>query len=261
MGPTILRIPLTAVLAGNTLLASAQPSVDITLAPISAGQVEVRLRPDGMFNEFFAASVFTIRWPDQAELGLGTFNQPNGTAIYHAVARSGPEHVVDGYRYQIFAGFGGATMGDAGVSWVANEEVVLCTINVINGPGPFELVNDAWTEAHNGLYYISLNGLDRTGEVYGSSGLSVNGMEAGTLAISPNPSNGIFEVRLPGAFQATAFTVTDALGRTVRQGNTAGMEHGAVLRVDLRGEAPGAYMLTLAGEYQTLTSRLILAEG
>ncbi|MDX9750415.1 MAG: T9SS type A sorting domain-containing protein [Flavobacteriales bacterium] len=258
MAAPLHRLALVAVLGGTTMLATAQPYVDITLVPVSAGQLEVRLRPDGPFNEFFAASVFTIRWPDQGGAGLGTIAQPGGTAVYHAVARSGPEHVADGHRYQVFAGFGGATMGDAGASWAAHEEVVICTIEVINGPGGFELVNDDWAEAHNGLFYISLNGLDRTGVVYASGGLSVPDEAAGRITVAPNPSSdGTFEVRWGGG-DAAHYTVTDARGRVVRQGRLAASAGEGRLLVDLRGEAPGAYLLTLAGGRSVRTHRLVL---
>ena len=228
----------------------AQPIVDITLARISAEQIEIRLRPDGDFAQFFSSSVFTLRWEDGSGAELGSILQQPIVALYHAVARSGPEYVDNGYRYQIFAGFGGATMADAGANWTAGQEVVLCTLNISNGPGEFEITNDAFTGANNGSYYISLNGLDRTGDVYLSSGLSVNEVPAQDLSVMPNPSSGLFQVRIPGGLGLTGYTVADVLGRMVRTGMLSTGTHTQVLDLDLTSEPSGTYLFRTNGGEQ-----------
>lgn len=237
------------------LSAPAQPVVDITLVPVSATQVEVRLRPDGDFAEFFAASVFTVRWPDGAGT-LGAIVQSPGVAVYHAVARSGLEQVDAGYRYQIFAGFGGATMADAGASWTANEEVVLCRLNSTGDPATFQLVNDPWTEANNGSFYISLNGLDRTGGIYGDGLTSVVEEQRPPLTVRPDPSTGRFFITLPPQVQVRDLQMTDASGR-IRNVGTSIMSDALV--VDLSGVEAGVYLLRMGTTAGVRVVRLVRA--
>lgn len=71
----------------------------------------------------------------------------------------------NGFRYQVFAGFGFVPLSEVPTAWAAGEEIlVLCRVNVINGTAAFSIVDDAWTSDinNNGDYFISLNGLDRT---------------------------------------------------------------------------------------------------
>ncbi|MCB9170741.1 MAG: hypothetical protein H6594_10375, partial [Flavobacteriales bacterium] len=167
---------LVAALGPTAML--AQPTVDIGLYESSTpGTLELRVRPDGDFDQVVSSLTFTIRWETASGANLGTINQiidgslcPLLTA---ALSKSGDGEVDNGgYRYQTFNCFSNVQLTSCatgpGYMWPANQETVIMTIPVTNNTGcaHFNIVNDSYTNAENKDFYISLNGLDRTGTIY-----------------------------------------------------------------------------------------------
>ncbi len=258
----ILRTSAFLSVACMAAITLAQlPTVDITSHTTVNDQVEIYIRPDGPFDEVFSSSVFTLRWLNADGANLGSVQQVVPEVQYQSVTKSGPEQVDGAFRYQIFTGFGLITLMDLETSWAANEEVLLCRVNVINGSSWFELVNDDWTQSNNASYYISLNGEDRTGQIYSFTTVAEEGIETDgrDVRIMPNPGTGPFQVWMDGMGEGRLeMYITDGMGRNIWS-HTTGLGKGTVREeIDLSGRADGVYLLTLRSMSGTSTHRIIL---
>ena len=94
--------------------------------------------------------------------------------------------------------------------------------------------------------------------VYRSSGiLETQSVPAARslLDIAPNPTRSAFVVASHTAAVKAALTLRDVLGRTIRSFN---LNPYGRTRLDLRGLAPGVYMVTLQGSGQPLTRKLVI---
>ncbi len=255
------RALFTPCLLFCVIAASAQPNVDIGLYDNGSGQLQVRLRPDGPFDGLVSSIVFTIRWSDASGATLGLVAQQSPQSFYLPTGKSGPMQTDGGYRYQIFAGVSLVTLLDAETAWVGGEEIVLCQIPV-NGSAYFEIVNDAWTGdvGHNGDYYISLNGQNRTGSIY-SIGTQVAALENEfpSITLLPNPTEGaaILTVPVPVG-EALTLEVFDLTGRCIVksvQAPVAGQYRGTL---DLGGNADGVYLVKVRVGDTVHTRRLVV---
>ena len=234
------------------LLASAQPPTDITIVNTGTGELEVRIRPSGDFDGFFAASVFTVRWLDASGVTLGAVVNQLPPPI-HYVSESGDMAIEGIYRYQIYAGFGNAPLSGSGSSWTGGQEVLLCTIPVPIDGTVYEIVEDDWTgePANNGDYYISFNGIAVGGGTSGgviytvSTNIGTNDLSS-LISVSPNPTNGIAWVELSGAAnEMLRFSLLDATGRSVWTNRIAFAIGTLRFPIDLTGFAEGAYTLSI----------------
>jgi hypothetical protein len=178
----LLRTPLHICLLSSAALfhagaAMAQPLTDIGLfAGTAPNTVEVRLRPDAAFSQVVSSLTFTVRWETAsgatidppASLSLG-LNCPSGIPL----SPSSDGVRTDGaFSYYTFNAFGFSTLTNACPTqvWQANVERVIATIPVRPGAScaNFAIVNDAYTQAQNKNFFISLNGLPRTDLIYGT---------------------------------------------------------------------------------------------
>ncbi|MDH7515328.1 MAG: hypothetical protein QHI48_05600 [Bacteroidota bacterium] len=157
----------TAAVVLGFLLASTSAmqaqQVDAGIFPGSGATLEIRLRPSDTVMTLPLSNVaFTIRWPTAYGVSLGTASSP-----VYAIAKQGAETVAGNYRYQKFAA---ATAQS--ITWSPQVEIPVLTVPVQqtgSGVGTFELVNDSWTSANNGEYYVEIAGLNKTGTIYQSS--------------------------------------------------------------------------------------------
>ncbi|HMC98355.1 MAG TPA: T9SS type A sorting domain-containing protein, partial [Flavobacteriales bacterium] len=227
----------------------AQPLVDIGLHDNGAGMLEVRLRPDGPFDGLTSSIVFTIRWSDASGATMGLVSQPSPISTYLPVGKSGPMQFDGGYRYQIFSGISLVTLLDAETAWVGGEEVVLCQVPIV-GASYFEIVNDPWTANvdHNGDYYISLNGLPRTGEIYSiNTGMVQGAGSVPTISVQPNPTDG--QARLTVSVQdreSLAIEIFDPTGRSIMKGLRPDVVGIYRETLDMGIFADGVYLLKLS---------------
>jgi len=169
MGGSNKFLILTIILCISQFAVSAQPYVDVGLFKDTPDTLEVRLRPDSSFDELVSNVVFTIRWDTASGAHLGPVMQSYPESAYIPMQKSGGEQDSSGYRYQVFAGFGGSQMNNFGAGWSAYQEVVLMKIPVYQGCDSFKIMNDGWASDNNGDYFISLNGLNRTDSIYDST--------------------------------------------------------------------------------------------
>jgi hypothetical protein len=155
----------------------AQPLTDIGLfAGTAANTLEVRLRPDAAFSQVVSSLTFTVRWETAsgatidppASLSLG-LNCPGGIPLSPS---SDGVRTNGAFSYYTFNAFGFSTLTNACPTqvWQANVERVIATIAIRPGAtcANFSIVNDAYTQAENKNFFISLNGLPRTDLIYGT---------------------------------------------------------------------------------------------
>lgn len=217
-----IRSLLTALVSTSVLAAQAQlPTVDITMVQTQTDLYEVRVRPDGAFDGLFSSLVFTLRWSASSSATLAEF-EPTAEMVDIGIypVMSGDVVVSEPYQYAPHVAFGTSSLASEGMAWVAGQEVVLGTIQVIGGPTDLELVNDDWTIDHNTNYFVSLNGSGRTGTIYDLPSL-VQPM----IGTGADPR---WEVRNTGDRlllrldtsepMVIDYTVHDAAGRSVGQG-------------------------------------------
>lgn len=236
------------------------PIVDVTLVQTMEGPVEVRIRPDGPFDGLMSSIVFTVRWAD-GQANLGTVQQFSPVNFYCGVTKSGPEQVSDGFRYQVFAGFGFIPLTEVPTAWTGGEEIVLCRVNVINGSSAFSIVNDDWTNDinNNGNYFISLNGQDRTGEIYTiSTAVEEGGVNTGRPVVSPNPADRFVSITMPEDMVGPAdLRIMDAAGRTVRQERLV-FQSGTATTLDVSALPSGSYMLQVVSGAVSRAHRIVV---
>ena len=253
--------PIVLCIALASTAQAQLPEVDIRLVDSGNGEVEVRVRPDGTFDGLFSSIVFTVRWETSTNATLGTGQQVIPALIYMPVSVSGPTRDSLGYRYQIYAGFGFNTLQSQGVTWQPNTEYTLMTIPIVNGTQGqlFEIVNDPFTAAYNGDYYVSLNGVDKTGGIYsGSTSINSIGARSPGLSIMPNPAtdNVMVSVSLLERNNGR-LVLMNSLGQVVRSEDLRGAIGRSTRTWDLSGLAPGVYVVELQGE-QVLTEKLVV---
>lgn len=177
---------LLALMNGAVL---AQPHVDITMADNGAGQLEIRLRPDGDFNELVSNVVFTIRWQEQYGPALSMIDLVYPQSEFLPLAPTPLVNGGNGYLYRTFNAVALSTMSEFGHSWVGGMEYPVCTLQVLTPGVTPEIVNDAFTQVNNRNFFVSLNGISRTGSIYPDAPPLVN-------ALAVNNGAGSIEVRL-----------------------------------------------------------------
>lgn len=262
----ILRSGLAcSTLVLGTMAAAQLPLVDVTWSVLPTQQVEVRMRPDGPFSSLFSSEVFTVRWLDTGEQGLGAISQDPEYFVCVPVSKSGPEQVSGIYRYQIFQGSSLTTFADAELNWEADQEYVIARIAILNGSGFFEIVNDEWTGeiTNNGDYYVSLEGQDRTGEIYNLftevDHLDQVGID---VDLMPNPATTMTTLRteLAVPIKGAELQILDATGRVIWSVHRD-LPAGAYQEViDLMGASSGAYLLRVQHATGVIARQLIITD-
>jgi hypothetical protein len=247
----IKNIILPALMALEAFPAMAQlPTVDITMVSSGPNQLEVRMRPDAYFEGLFAALVFTVQWEGTSSATLSDFTPTPEVADYNMYPDvSGEMGQANGFKYLVYAGFGSSSLLSEGQSWTAGEEFVLGHFTVVGGEGDFAIVNDDWTQANNGNYYVSLNGVDRTGDIYELSTDQMDEIFVQPVAvIQPNPSlsDAQLNIDLPEAGPVD-LRITDALGREVHQERMSAPAGAFRVVLPANGLSEGSYIVRLVG--------------
>ncbi|HEY0977986.1 MAG TPA: T9SS type A sorting domain-containing protein [Flavobacteriales bacterium] len=250
------------VLLGWGLWATAAEAntVDITMVPTEDGRLEVRLRPQEAFDGIVSNVVFTIRWNASSDVHLGEIEQVAPSLQHVPLMKSDVEIDADGSRYQIFVSVGSTALNWTDAAWAAGQEYAIGRIAVEGGPTTFGLVNDDWTDLHNGSFYVSLGGLDQTGEIY--EGLST-GVEAGRpagddLQVMPNPTDRESVISFtPKEAERLDLQLVDAVGSVVWQRSLGVVSSPWRGTLDMAPFAAGVYLLRLHGTDTEIVRRVI----
>ena len=147
-----------ALLSQVILVQANQVDIGIFASTTVSNNIEVRVRPD--FNisaiQTLTGILYTVRWDDPTVVITTQYIAP------FSVAPQGSPVLYNGYYYQVFA-----ATPMAPVAMNANQEYLISSFNFTNSNcGKFEIIEDAWTQAHNGNVYLELVGLDVTGIIY-----------------------------------------------------------------------------------------------
>lgn len=260
MAPLRLRsFSAFALLLGISVQAQL-PIVDISAVTTINDQVEIRLRPDAAFDGYFSSLVFTVRWTNADGANLGNIQQDVSVVQYISITKSGAEQVSGPYRYQVFTGFGTGVMSSVGESWAPMEEVVVCRLNIINGSSVFVLSDDPHTVSMNGEFYVSLNGQDRTGEIYTfTTTLAESDPGLSGPSVLPNPTNGLLTVDWSEAGDGPVrMELFDATGRLVWNKVVSPDQGSMRSRIDMSSMANGLFFLKLSNSTGSTTQRIVL---
>lgn len=149
------------------LLCQTRAAVDIRAEKVLSSGLKISVRNnDPTWSGLLGGLVFTIRWPQNSGVALSLLSQACPDAFY--ISSVGAVQSSGGYSYRTYTAFGASTIAVEcpGNAWTTGEWVELCQIVVENYGGAcvnYQLVNDAFTEANNLNYYVSLGGVDKTG--------------------------------------------------------------------------------------------------
>lgn len=195
----------------------AQPSVDIDLHGNRSGGIEVQLTPETDFDGVPSSLVFTVTWDGAAAATVPELQQSAEQRALLPLAPSGPVHEVGDKRYRIYSGIGLTPLQDVGQLWRGGMSTSIGTFEP-GTPNDITIADDAWVKErrHNGAFYISLNGLDRTGIVRGATSTREDA-RAFAISVAPNPWNGgPLAVELRGVPEGELrLELTDALGKSI----------------------------------------------
>lgn len=252
-------LTLTLFACSFGLLKAQLPAVDITMVPVNAQQYQVRLRPDENFNGFFSSLVFTIRWSNSTPLTLAEFvpvSSMIALGIYPALSG---EVVESGeYSYAPHVAFGASSLSAQGQSWAAGQEVLLGTISIESGSGVLEVINDQWTAQNNADYFVSLNGINRTGVVYSSS-TGVNSPELSSPQAYLHVQNGRINLVVSSLVtNSGTYELFDVTGRTIAQGGIQVAEGRSEHALEHPALSQGHYSVVLRSSGSTQVLRTVV---
>ncbi|MBK7945256.1 MAG: hypothetical protein IPJ85_08105 [Flavobacteriales bacterium] len=211
--------------------ATAQPTVDVVLADNGNNQLEVRLRPTGSFDGVISNLVFTLRWQEQMSPALSMIGLIHPQSEYLPIGPLPLLNAGNGFQYRTFNAVALVPMQDLGRSWEGGVEYPVCTLDVLIPGVEVQLINDAFTTTNNRDYFVSLNGLPRTGAIYNSVIPSVH-------AMAVNSGNGYMDVLLTP--EADYFGWVNSIDFTLRWPAGSG-SFGAIVQ-----EAPMQTILPMA---------------
>lgn len=134
----------------------------------------VYLIPSHDFDGLFSSVVFSIR----SNGSIGRFIIDPQVSDYFSISQSGSPYYNNGLEYRTFAGLGFVQISN---SWKSSSMIKLGDF-LIDEKFEYELISDESTDSKNGNFYISLNGLDVSGDI-----VTLGSKENSTLNIYPNP--------------------------------------------------------------------------
>lgn len=245
MSTTANLLAAASLLTLPGILTAQDQLVDIGLYEAEHGRVEIRATPHSDFDGILSALVFTLRWDKTSDASLGRPLQNDAEGNYIPLSKSGEVQEEADHMYQVFSGIGLQTIGAAGLHWSSGKQYVLASIPV-EGRANIELVNDAWTDDihHNGSYYVSLNGVDRTGVIERS--MAAGGEGAFELSVLPNPNNGHFVLTVKAPEESDLrYELTSSGGHIVQQRTIKGVDGIFRQDFDISSMSNGVYYLKL----------------
>ena len=197
----------------------AQPVVDITLADNGHGQLELRMRPNGLFNGVVSNVVLTMHWAEEFGSALSLIEPLPPMSDYLPFGQLALVNGGNGQVYRTLHSVGLTPMSDFDLSWQAGQEYPVCTIEILVPGAEVSIQNDGYTLPNNRNYYCSLNGVDRTGAIFESAMPLVN-------ALATTPGNGTINVALTP--EADYFGWVSSVNLTLRWPTAGGTTLGAL---------------------------------
>ena len=162
---------------GLGVLATAQPLCDIDLRSNPAGDsLRVYMRANTTsFSGVMSSIVFSIKYDQTSAVVIGSRTQ--FCAAGYSIGNVPSITSNGGFNYATYTGFGFSNISTECPSeaWSANTWKLIMRIKLSAQPNKctdFQIVNDSFTAVNNIGYYLSLNGLDKTGAIEAAAGTS-----------------------------------------------------------------------------------------
>ncbi len=130
-------------------------------------------------------------------------------------------------------------------------------INCGTGNSPITgATSQSYTPTANGSYAVKVtaNGCTATSACVNIANLGVDQLNLTDISIYPNPSNGQVTVSFQAAVNIQSFTITDVMGRTIREEKPQTTE---AITFDISTEAQGVYFLNISIENVKQSYKLI----
>jgi len=250
-------------------MAQLPTSVDISMQHDVANQMlRINLRANDLaFSSLLSNLVFTVRWPESstATLAFGSSAWCPLPSVALPMAGSAALAPGNGYRYRTWTSIGLATLGaieDEGgcsQSLPADEWVEVYAIPINNEPGGtvYDIADDDYVNDNNRAYFISLEGVDRTGDIFTFSTEAAGGddVQAPSLLLQPNPADASVTLSGPGAVNGSVrVRVIASDGRMMIDQNAARFP----FTFDVSGLAGGVYNVIVEGGESVRTVPLII---
>ena len=271
-GTTVVLIPRNACLAGDDYLVSFDDQAAAAFTcPASTGATYRPAAPLSALTNGAANGNWTLTVTDNTpgnggllaawSLELCTLaeapNAPTAIAVTNygwTAARGGENEAL----WTVATTGAPATYYELQHSYQNNTSwMTIATIPVADGPIKTDYV------ALSGRYYYRVRACNANGCSEYTSEASVLqsravAAQAAGVTVSPNPSNGLFQVAVDNAQRGpVALRVTDALGRTIQSETLVKSAAALAHTVDLSRLAPGVYNLHLALPDGTVVTRLL----
>lgn len=179
------RSSLTLIAAMATSIPSlSQQPVDVMKNECSDGSAQVLLLPGSDFDGVLSSLLFTLSWDTTDTPLQPTLWQLPEQAAMLALAPSGPALIAGTRKFQRYAGIGLVPLSDLDTAMHAGQSFAIAQVSASSA----RIANEPWLQerAHNGAFYISLNGLDKTGEVIQALNVDQSA-SPGSFLIAPNP--------------------------------------------------------------------------
>ena len=262
MRSIVLPLVLVALFIPSRSLAQLPEGVDLLLEHDEANaQLHVFLRANTYEYVSIVSSLsLTVRWPVASAATLG-FGSSAWCPYPNAAFQPSPASMVtpgNGYNYRNWTYFGLSTMisdliddGGCENTLLADTWTEAFTIPVNNDLGGtvFDVATDQYAVDNNLLYFVSLQGVDLTGDVYsGTTLVQPPAQVENGFTLYPDPATTTTTITLNDAsLTAWQYVMIDASGRTVRNGRGTAVTE----TIDLTTVANGVYQMNVrAGDRQ-----------
>ncbi len=260
---------LTGTVYLNAFYQSEVPSVTNKSESINDGpihiflaetknEIQVKIMTDETIQDGIVDNVqFTLSWEVAAsEIIVPILENLQGT---FGLMPQGEVTNFEGKMHQVFVSVVPVALPNP---FDKNAEVVLVSFNKnksVTISSAIRIANNAYTETHNGVYYISLLGTDFTGTIKTTS-LGLADLENLGLSIYPNPvTSGVVHVDMNlEKAQDVTISVMDIQGKIIKSDKLHVNEGFSNNRIDLHTISKGIYYIKVQADGLNASYKLIL---
>lgn len=202
---------------------------------------------------------FTLCWNEDDAAAAGLVSNYSGD---YKLEPQGEPVTFNGKAYQTFVVVDALLLPDP---FLPGQEVTLLKFYKDGFSGDaaarIGIAGDSWTETRNGDYYLSIWGVNHTGDVLDNALGIGEPTDLGTMSLYPNPvAQGWLKLALaPAATEVLALTLSDISGRIVSE-QAWSVTTGSVqsLTLSLAGLEKGTYTLRVQGARSQAVRKIIV---
>jgi hypothetical protein len=232
--------------------------LDIYLAE-SPDELFVKLSTRENISDGFVDNVqFTLSWPQNY---VGIDEMMNYFSSDFMIEPQGEIEIYDGMKYQTFAMVDWKPLPD---NFRIGDEVILLTLSKTlneNLAGKVRLVNDEFTAGNNADYYISLWGVDHTGQ-FKETALGIDDLSAGEGAVKVYPNPAVDQTTLEilsTVDDDVTIRIMDVSSRVVFNESVEVRKDQVFLKhIGVEEFVPGTYFIEVKGNEILLQQKLIV---